>query len=48
MSGSAQIVMREHMEGVPRVLEGQCDRYTAAESVRSAAKLYKVVRSAAK
>jgi hypothetical protein len=33
MSGSAQIATREHVEGVPRVLEGRCDRYTAAEGV---------------
>jgi hypothetical protein len=43
VSGSAQIAMRERVEGVPHVLEGRCDRYTAAKGVQSAVKLSKVV-----
>jgi hypothetical protein len=31
--GAMQMYQRERVEGVPRVFEGQCDRYTAAEGV---------------
>jgi hypothetical protein len=43
VSGSAQIATREHVGGVPRESEGQYDRHTAAEGVRSAAKSCEVI-----
>jgi hypothetical protein len=43
VSGSAQIAMHEHVEGVPRVSEGRYNRYTVAEGVLSAAKSCEVI-----
>jgi hypothetical protein len=40
--------MRKRVLGVLRVSEGLCDGYTAAEGVRSAAKLCEVLRNSAK
>jgi hypothetical protein len=44
----AQYVMRKCVWGVLHVSEGRCDRYMAAEGVRSAAKSCEVLQNSAK